>query len=44
VSKIKSTLSQEIKLAILKEAAILKEKGYVKNPNYKYPLGREGKQ
>tara|TARA_B100001057_G_scaffold425601_1_gene449140 strand:- start:1019 stop:1576 length:558 start_codon:yes stop_codon:yes gene_type:complete len=44
VSKVKSTLSQEIKLAILKEAAILKEKGFVKDPNYKYPLGRETKK
>ena len=41
VSKIKSTLSQEIKLAILKEAAILKENELVKDPNYRYPLGRE---
>tara|TARA_B100001057_G_scaffold393949_1_gene403014 strand:- start:150 stop:707 length:558 start_codon:yes stop_codon:yes gene_type:complete len=41
VSKIKSTLSQEIKLAILKEAAILKENELVKDPNYKYPLSRE---
>ena len=44
VSKIKSTLSQEIKLAILKEAAILKEKSFVKDENYVYPLSREGKQ
>ena len=43
VSKIKSTLSQEIKLAILKEAAILKENELVKDPNYKYPLSREAK-
>ena len=44
VSKIKSTLSQEIKLAILKEAAILKEKSFVKDENYVYPLSREGNQ
>ena len=44
VSKIKSTLSQEIKLAILKEAAILKENELVRDPNYKYPLSREGKK
>ena len=44
VSKIKSTLSQEIKLAILKEAAILKEKGFEKDENYVYPLSREGNQ
>ena len=44
VSKIKSSLSQEIKLAILKEAAILKEKSFVKDENYVYPLGREGNQ
>ena len=43
VSKIKSNISQEIKLAILKEAAILKENEFVKNPNYKYPLSRETK-
>ena len=41
ISKIKSTLSQEIKLAILKEAAILKENELVKDPNYKYPLKRQ---
>ncbi len=42
VSKIKSSLSQEIKLAILKEAAILKENELVKDPNYTYPnFGRE---
>ena len=42
VSKIQSTLSQEIKLAILKEAAILKENELVKDPNYTYPnFGRE---
>ena len=44
VSKIKSTIGQEIKLAILKEAAVLKENEFVKDPNYKYPLSREGKQ
>ncbi len=44
VSKIKSTLGQEIKLAILKEAAILKEKGLVIDKNYKYPLGKEKKK
>ena len=42
VSKIKSSLSQEIKLAILKEAAILKENEFVKEKRYKYPLKREG--
>ena len=41
VSKIKSTLSQEIKLAILKEAAILKEQGLVIDKNYKYPFGKD---
>ena len=44
VKKIKSNISQEIKLAILKEAAILKENEFVKNPNYKYPLSRENKK
>tara|TARA_Y100000768_G_C23837423_1_gene614464 strand:- start:147 stop:689 length:543 start_codon:yes stop_codon:yes gene_type:complete len=34
VSKIKSTLSNEIKLAILKQAAILKENELVKDPDY----------
>ena len=42
VSKIKSSLSQEIKLAILKEAAILKENEFVKDKRFKYPLKREG--
>ena len=41
VSKMKSTLGQEIKLAILKEAAVLRENELVKDPNYKYPLGKE---
>ncbi len=44
ISKVKSTLSQEIKLAILKEAANIKENELVKDPNYVYPLSREGKQ
>jgi len=43
VSKIKSSLSQEVKLAILKEAAILKENELTKDPKYKYPnFGGDG--
>mgnify|MGYP006115831439 FL=1 len=36
-SKIDSTLSEEIKLAVLKKAAILKEEGLSKDPDYKDP-------
>ena len=36
-SKIDSTLSEEIKLAVLKKAATLKEEGLSKNPDYKDP-------
>ena len=36
-SKIESILSQEIKLAILKEAAYLKENELVIDENYRYP-------
>ena len=39
VNKIKSTLSQEIKLAILKEAAILKEKELVIDEDYNPKTG-----
>ena len=39
VNKIKSTLSQEIKLAILKEAAILKENELVIDENYNPKIG-----
>jgi len=34
ITKIKSTLSQEIKLAILKKATIFQEKERIKNPDY----------
>tara|TARA_B100000768_G_C10989034_1_gene253130 strand:- start:25 stop:468 length:444 start_codon:yes stop_codon:yes gene_type:complete len=37
ISKIDSTLSNEIKLAILKEAAILKENGPLADPDFKFP-------
>ena len=37
VSKVDSTLSEEIKLAVLKKAALLKEEGLISNPDYKDP-------
>ena len=40
IIKIESTLSQEIKLAILKKAAIIHQNEIVKNPDY-VPVGKE---
>ena len=40
IIKIKSTLSQEIKLAILKKAAIIYQNEVIKNPDY-VPVGKE---
>ena len=43
IIKIESTLSQEIKLAILKKAAIIHENERTKNPDYKVPAGKDMK-
>ena len=40
IIKIKSTLSQEIKLAILKKAAIIKDNERITNPDYN-PVGKD---
>ena len=40
IMKIESTLSQEIKLAILKKAAIIYQNEVIKNPDY-VPVGKE---
>ena len=41
ITKVKSTLGQEIKLAILKKAAIIKESELDKDPDYKVPKNSE---
>jgi len=40
IAKVESTLSQEIKLAILKKAAIIYQNEVIKNPDY-VPVGKE---
>ena len=40
IAKVESTLSQEIKLAILKKAAIIHQNEIIKNPDY-VPVGKE---
>jgi len=41
ITKVESTLGQEIKLAILKKAAIIKESELDKDPDYKIPKNSE---
>ena len=42
VSRVETGLEKEIKLAILKEASILKEKERVKNPKFKFTNPKDG--